>query len=140
MSTLTTDQPFDIAAARALATTAQARAESATPGPWELAPYTLDIIRIIRDKAGRKRRTESIVESVPYEGGGFSEAVDAEFCVAARSDVPALAAALLAACAEMEQARAILAQLPRVDVELAIDAVANGLDPIPWRDCYQVPR
>ena len=54
--------------------------------------------------------------------------------VACYADLPALCAQLVAACAELEQARNILAQLSPAERKLAEIEAASGLPPIPWRE------
>jgi len=69
-----------------------ARAEAATPGPWEANAR----IGIVTNKVG---------DPLAVFGGGAQDRADAEFTAAARTDVPALLAELAAVRAERDQAR-----------------------------------
>ena len=99
-------EPFDITAARLLAEQALARADKATPGPWESPLHDLGTVEF-------SERTEfyfsHAYEAYPPlgESGPVFVAHDSDttaFIAHSRLDVPNLAAAVLTLCAAQELA------------------------------------
>lgn len=105
------------------------RAEAATEGPWEWDDLHGDpalVSRSVIDKEYGEFGSvlaswqRFVVMGYPTKDGGGTPALDgpdAEFIAHARSDVPALLAALEAAKAEVERLRAVAAKsIPRDEV------------------------
>src|SRR3990167_1364320 len=103
-------EPFDITAARLLAEQALARADKATPGPWESPLHDLGTVEF-------SERTEfyfsHAYEAYPPlgESGPVFVAHDSDtaaFLTDARLDVPNLAASVLTLAKKLEQAQAVI--------------------------------
>lgn len=79
----------------------KARADAATPGPWDIFRYQNGTGRIHVDQEGRRRQLIADVESATDVVATVYDEADREFLFHARSDVPALVA-------EVERLRAAL--------------------------------
>lgn len=129
---------FDLTQARQLAADAAARAEKATPGKWEPvwdwhSHDNLNWTSYIPWAEIPSHSGKALAEVASKAEG------DAAFIAAARQDVPALAAALAAACDEVEHAieveggmRDAIAEADRaIDrLEAEADALRAGLEEI----------
>lgn len=106
----------------------EARAAAATRGPWEaehLHPFCSTVRTPQRHRVAMKIHSGDTVHNIPNYGTRAMMLADADFIAAARTDVPALIAAL-----RSERARAEAAEAAANAALRALERAAEGSDTI----------